>query len=144
MRTLLCLALVLIPGVGRAEDAASVTGRQDGRPVSFAAGLATFYEGLVLAVLGTCSVDTEGTQEQWDEALKAHHLRVHFTRPRTFALSVESKEVAADEIVVTISGDDMPKAILVKSGQSYRSFTKYDPKTCFFIQEQLKSLRGAR
>lgn len=145
MRTLTCLVLLFCPAIGWAEDGkATITGRQGGRPVSFAEGLATFYEGLVLAVVGTCSVDFEGTQAQWDEALKAEHLRVQFAKPRTFAVSVESKEVAADEIVVTISAYDMPKAILIRSGQSYRSFTKYDPKICFFIQEQLKSLREAR
>jgi hypothetical protein len=126
-------------GVDRRE-AAQVIGRQGDRPVKFAEGLATFYEGLVLAVLGTCSADADATKDQWEQALKADHLRIQFAKPRVFAVSVERGQVEADEIVVTISAADLPDAIIVRSGESYHSFGKYDPKACFFIQEQLKSL----
>lgn len=144
MRAATCVLLLLCPAIVLAEEKTVTGGRQGDRAVKFEGGLGTFYEGLVVAVLGTCSVDGEATKEQWDKALKADHLRVQFGKPRVFAVSVEKKEVEADEILITISATALPDAVLVRSGKTYRSFGKYDPKTCFFIQEQLKSLSRPR
>src|SRR5262249_48262000 len=104
MRAVTCVLLLLVPAVGWADEVKAVTtGRQGDRPVKFEGGLGTFYEGLVVAVLGTCSVDGEGSREQWDKALKADHLRVQFARPRVFAAGGDKREVEADEILITIS-----------------------------------------
>jgi len=145
MRAVPCLLLLLCPAVGWAEDVRTVvTVRQGDRSRRFEDGLGTFYEGLVVAVLGTCSVDDEATRDRWEKALKADHLLVQFARPCAFAVDVETRQVAADEIVVTLSPTALPDAILVRSGKTYRAFGKSDPRTCLFIQEQLKSLPPAR
>jgi hypothetical protein len=139
------MLLLSCPAVGWADDArTATTGRQGDRPRRFEGGLGTFYEGLVVAVLGSCSVDGDATQDQWEKALKADHLRVRFAKPRVFAMDVEKRQVEAEEIVLTISATDLPDAIIVRNGKGYRSFGKYDPKTCFFIQAQLKSLPQGR
>jgi hypothetical protein len=135
--------LLLCPSVGWADDAATaVTGRQGDRPVKFAGGLGTYYEGLVIALLGDCHTENprKATKEQWDNALKGDHLRVQFAKPRKFAVSGEPEEVDADEIVVPISASQAPDCVYVRSGDGYRAFAKYEYKICSFIQENLKSL----
>jgi hypothetical protein len=135
------MMLLLSPALGQADDAKTVTtGRQGDRPLSFEGGLGTEYEGLVVAVLGSCSVDAEGTKDQWERALTADHLRVRFAKPRLFAVDVGRRHVEADEVVVTLSATALPDTVLVRSGKGYRSFGKYDPKIGFFIQDRLKSL----
>src|SRR4051812_14965716 len=81
MRAVTCMLLMLCPVVAWAEGARTVTTvRQGDRSRKFEGGLGTFYEGLVVAVLGTCSADAEATKDRWEEALKADHLRVQFAK----------------------------------------------------------------
>ena len=74
--------LVAFPAFASAADADTVVaGRQQERPVSFEGGLATYYEGLVVALLGNCTSESgpwEATKERWDEFAKGEHLRVTF------------------------------------------------------------------
>ena len=104
MRTVTCVILLLCPAVGWADDAKSTaTGRQGDRALKFQGGLGTYYEGLVVALLGNCSTEsgaTVATQERWEKALKGDHLRIQFAKPRRFAVTGEPPEVAAEKTKV--------------------------------------------
>jgi len=119
-----------------------VAGRMGERQASFADGLGTYYEGLLVAVLGTCSVeaDEKTATEGWKKAMEENHLRVRFAKPRMFLVNVEQKKVEAEEILVPISAADMPNRIYVRNGKSYRAFAKHEPQICFFIQGRLKAM----
>jgi hypothetical protein len=112
--------------------------------VKFDGGLGTVYEGLTVALLGSCSFEGDGAKEQWENALKGDHLRIKFPKSRSFEINLENKEVAAEEILLPMSATALPKQILVRNGTIYRSFAKHDPKICFFIQDQLKALSSGR
>jgi hypothetical protein len=145
MRAATCVLLLLCPVVGRADDAAyAVTGRWGDRPVSFAGSAGTYYEGLIVALLGSCTAETPSvaTKERWENALKGFHLRIQFAKPRKFAVvgAPEGKELEVDEILAPFPEGRWPPWMFVRSGDSYRAFTKYRPKICSFIQEELKSL----
>jgi len=134
---LLCSALA-----AAADTNTVVTGRMGEKQVSFADGLGTYYEGLLVAVLGTCSVeaDEKTATEGFKKATEESHLRVRFAKARTFLVDVEEKKVEAEEILVPISAATMPDRIYVKNGKNYRAFAKHEPQICFFIQERLKGM----
>lgn len=145
MRAITCVLLLSCPTVGWADDTkkTTTTGRQGDRPVKFEGGLGTYYEGLVVALLGNChseSGPTVATKERWEKALKGDHLRIQFAKPRRFAVTGEPAEVEAEEIVVPISASQAPDHIYVRSGKTYRAFAKYEFKICSFIQDNLKFL----
>jgi hypothetical protein len=119
-----------------------VAGQMGEKQVSFADGLGTYYEGLLVAVLGTCSVeaDEKTATEGFKKAMEEGHLRVKFVKPRTFLVDVEQKEVEAEEILVPISAATMPDRIYVRNGKTYRAFAKHEPQICFFIQGRLKAM----
>jgi hypothetical protein len=120
-----------------------VSGRQGNRPIKFGDNLGTYYEGLVVALLGNCtSASGAATKEQWEKALKGDHLRIEFARPRKFAVTGEQKEVEAYEILVPISASQSPDHIFVRTGNTYSAFAKYQHKMCKFIQDNLKDLPG--
>src|SRR6516225_2507213 len=105
MRAASCLILLLCPAVGWADDTkapgskavreaedkkATVGGIQGGKPLKFADNLGTYYEGLVVALLGSCTSDSSlhaGTKDHWEKALKGDYLRVRFEKPRRFAVT---------------------------------------------------------
>src|SRR5262245_51896634 len=99
MRAVTYMILLLCPAVGSAEAETAATGNQGGRTLKFGGGLGTYYEGLVVALLGNCSSEsgaTVATKERWEKALKGDHLRIHFAKPRRFAVTGEPPEVTAD------------------------------------------------
>lgn len=139
----LLLFLPLVPALATAAETNTVvTGRMGDRQPTFADGLGTYYEGLLVAVLGTCSVeaDEKTATEGWEKALKDDQLRVKFVKPRTFLVNVQQKEVEAEEILVPISASMLPNRIYVRNGKRYRAFAKHEPQICFFIQERLKAM----
>ena len=144
MRAVTCVILLFCPAVGWADDAKTiVTGSQGDRHLKFEGGLGTYYEGLVVALLGDCSSEsgaTVATKERWEKTLKGDHLRIQFAKPRRFMVTGEPPEVEADEILVPISASQAPDHILVRSGKTYRAFAKYRYNICSFIQNELKSL----
>jgi hypothetical protein len=163
MRAATCLILLLSPAVGRADDTkapgsravreaedkqATVGGIQGGKPLKFGDNLGTYYEGLVVALLGSCTADSSlhvGTKEHWEKALKRDHLRVQFEKPRRFAVTggrPGGGEMEADEILVPISTSQGPDHIFVRAGNTYRAFAKYQHKICKFIQDELRELPG--
>lgn len=142
MRAAIGLILLLCPAVGAADDeATTVTGRQGERPLSFEGCLNTYYEGLIVALLGNCSSEsgpTVATRERWEKALKGDHLCVSFGKPRRFAVTGLPPELDADEILVPISATQKPDHIFVRSGKRYRAFAKYEHKVCTLLQDSLK------
>ncbi len=144
MRAVTCVILLSLPVAVWADDAKTTAmGKQGDRPVKFEGGLGTYYEGLVVALLGNCHTENDAriaTKERWEKALKGDHLRIQFAKPRRFAVTGEPPEVEADEIVVPISASQIPDHIFVRSGNTYRAFAKYEYKICAFIQDSLKSL----
>jgi hypothetical protein len=126
------------------ESAAVVSGRQGERPVKFGEGLGTYYEGLVVALLGNCSTETPpgfATKERFEKALAGDHLREQFARPRRFGVTGgEPPEADVEEIVLPISPSQSPDHIYIRSGITYRAFAKYEYRICSFIQENLKLL----
>ena len=163
MRSATCLILLSCPAVCWADDTkapgskavreaedkkATVGGIQGGKPLKFGDSLGTYYEGLVVALLGSCTSDSSlhvGTKEHWEKALKGNHLRLQFEKPRRFAVPQRpGEEVEADEILVPISASKIPDHIFVRTGNTYRGYTKYHHKICKFIQDELQELPGRR
>jgi hypothetical protein len=157
------LILLLCPAIGWADDTkapgskavreaedrkAAVGGIQGGKPLKFGDNLGTYYEGLVVALLGSCTSDSSlhvGKKEHWEKALKGDHLRVQFEKPRRFAVTGNrpgGAEVEAYEILVPISASQGPDHIFVRTGNGYRAFTKYQFKIRKFIQDNLQELPG--
>jgi hypothetical protein len=143
MRAATCVLLLWCSGVGRADDPAyTVSARWLGRPVTFGGNLGTYYEGLIVALLGSCTADASSiaTKERWETALKGNHLRVKFAKPRKFAVTgpPEDKEVEVDEILANFPN---PPYVFVRTGDGYLAFSKYQFKIASFIFEDLKSGR---
>jgi hypothetical protein len=167
MRAVTCLILLSFPALGSAADAnatptrkprgplrervedAGTTGtvKLGGRKLTFTRGSITEYEGLVIALLGSCTVENGAsiaTKERWDKAMKGDHLHIHFTKPRTFvAGGPHSANVDAVEILVPISPTKSPDHIFVRDWKGFRAFAKYQPDICFFIQGRMKALLEA-
>jgi RNA polymerase sigma factor (sigma-70 family) len=127
-----------------------VTVRQAKRILKLAAGYATSAEGLGLAVLGTSSDGSAATKDQWDEALRANHLHIVYPQPRRFALNVDSGSpsdspntgvLAVSEILILMSADRDPSSILIRSGETYRSFAKLQPRVAQLLRELLKEVQ---
>jgi hypothetical protein len=135
---------LICPAVSWADDTkTTVSGRQGDRPLKFSDSLGTYYEGLVVALLGNCHSGggaEETMKERCEKALKGDHLRVQFAKSRKFAVSGQPDGVEVDEIVVPISSSKSPDLIFVRTGNTYRWFSKYEHKICSFIQENLKEL----
>jgi hypothetical protein len=148
MRTFLLAILLSFPAISLAADSpATTTWKHGGKQSTFADGLGTYYEGLIIALVGNCSSeggDLVATQERWDKALAGDHLRVQFAQSRAFRVTGEPEELEAEEIVVPISATSSPDHILVRNGNRYRAFAKYEHKICSFIQANLKGLLEAR
>jgi hypothetical protein len=146
MRLLVCVIVLACPVLSWADDTgAAVAGRQGDRPYPFRRGEATQAEGLALALLGSCSAEAGSgvaSKERW-EAILQHdsYLHVAFPGPRRVATGAGDKEFVASEILMTIGmGKDgtRPKFILVRSGDGYVAFMRYDPAICAALQEVLR------
>ena len=146
MRTVISLLLLILPGTSlAAEDKPSTVVQQlAGRKLTFATGLGTKFEGLAVALLGSCHTETTfhvGNQEHWDKFLKGDHVLVTFAKPRLFGVtSGEEETVSAGEILIPISPSQSPPQILVRDGDRIRAFAKYEHEVCRAFQKQLESL----
>jgi hypothetical protein len=122
----------------------AVTSAWQDRKVKFEGSLGTQFEGLVIALLGSCADggQRDKAKEEMKQALKSNHIRVQFSKPRAFAVTGTLKTVEADEIVVPISASAAPAHIYVRSGTTYMSFAKYEFKIELCIREALKSSLG--
>lgn len=121
----------------------SATVKLGGRKLTVTGGSVTEYEGLVIALLGSCTFEIDAakvTKKRWEKALKGDHLRIQFAKPRTFEVT---SKVEAEEIVVTLSETLMPNGVYVRNGNRYRGFTKYQFDICSFIQGRMKGLLEA-
>jgi hypothetical protein len=138
--------MLSLPAVGlAAEDKPSTVVQQlGGRKLTYATGLGTKFEGLAVALLGSCHAETTfhvGNQEHWDKFLKGDHLLVTFDKPRLFGVtSGEEETVSAKEILIPISPSQSPPQILVRDGDRIRAFAKYEYDVCAALQKQLEKL----
>jgi hypothetical protein len=139
---LLSAILVLPVTAIAAEPAATVTGRKDGKDLSYQGGQDTIGLGMVVSVFGSARLEYAATKERWDVARQRDHIRVRFSRPTTLAtLLVDpvGKRYAVDEILVRTKPGDVPPAawdpnadwgagdtLLARCGEKYYSFAKYE------------------
>lgn len=145
----ICLLMLILSGTGlSAAENTTVTQRIEGRHISFAGSLKTKFEGLAVALLGSCHAETTlqvGKKEHWDEALKRDHILVMFSKPRVFSMndqqdSAQESELHASVILVPIGPSSSPNHIYVRSGDRYRAFSKYEHEICDAFQKQLQSM----
>lgn len=137
MSAVFCAALLALAAAPAVESGASVTGRPGGRARTFAHGLDTTIEGLVLTLLGTCSVERDATRQEWDEALQGEHLRVRYPRPRILTANVERHRFEAVELLLTGSATTPPRYIFVRSGDSYRALSKFDGHLWIVLSQRI-------
>jgi hypothetical protein len=146
MRNVIWVIVLACSGLCWADDASTVVeGRQGDRLYPFRGGEATQAEGLALALLGSCSAEGDkgvASRERW-EAIRQRddHLHIAFPGPRRVATGARDEEFAASEILMTIGmGKDgaRPNYILVRNGDGYMAFTKYDAAICAALQEVLR------
>jgi hypothetical protein len=132
------------PSPRGADETTTATGSVAGKPLKFGDNLGTHYEGLAIALLGSCSTENDAriaTKERWEKALSGDHLRVRFAKPRVFLVTGENPTADVEEILVPVSPTDH---VFIRKGDTYRAFAKFDPKTCGLIQESLKQLGQSR
>ena len=149
MPKVICLLMLLLSSAGlSAAENTTVTQRIEGRQLTFGGSLKTTFEGLAVALLGSCHSETTlqlGNKENWDEALKGDHILVTFAKPRVFSVndqqdSAKESELSASEILVPIGPSSSPKQIYVRSGDRYCAFSKYEFPICDVFQKQLQSM----
>lgn len=127
----ICLALLILPGATlSAAEKTVVTQRLEDRRLTFGPGLDTQFEGLTLALLGSCSAETTfhvGKKENWDKALKGDHVLVKYPKPRLISVNHgEDGDLEAQEILVPIGPNSRPGHIFVRNGDRFRTFSKYE------------------
>jgi hypothetical protein len=122
------------------------TGLQSGRELKLSAGLATYVEGMALALLGGCSVRGEENKEAWSNALKSDHLKITYPKPRPVGVSSggEDEVLEVSEILLPMSDRQLPEGILVHCGARYQRYGKYWPLEAIRLQNLLKGLKEAR
>jgi hypothetical protein len=140
MPTLLAAAPVPVPREDRrADPPTTVTALYDrGRVVTYGPGLGTTVEGLALAVFGSSQTEFDATKQEWDEGLKARHVRVQYARPRAIRLRVDGDKVyEVSEVLIGFS----PGQILARCGEKYYKFGKYDGKLWMIFEQNIPAKR---
>jgi RNA polymerase sigma factor (sigma-70 family) len=123
---------------------ATVTVRQGKRMIKLPAGLTTNLEGLSLALLGSCRVESNVTREQWEEALRTAHLRIAYAQPRSVGVSTGEGEhvLGLSEVLLPLASGAAPfPRILVRSAEKYHGFTKYDPREAQLLFDRVQDLQ---
>jgi hypothetical protein len=145
----ICLMMLILPSAGlSAAENTTVTQMIEGRQLTFGGSLKTKFEGLAVALLGSCHTETTlvaGKKELWVEALKGDHILVAFAKPRVFMVndqqdSGKESELHASQILVPIGPYSSPKQIYVRSGDRYRTFSKYEFQISEAFQKQLQNM----
>jgi hypothetical protein len=138
---LLAILVLPVPAIA-AEPLATVTGRKDGKDLSYQDGQDTIGLGMVVSVFGSARLEYAATKERWDAARQRDHVRVRFSRPTSLATQLVDpggKRYAVDEILVRTKPGDVPPAawdpnagwgssdtLLARCGEKYYSFSKYE------------------
>jgi hypothetical protein len=145
MRAAVCFLVLVCPALASGADPPAIaTAKQDTRSLTFWGGLGTKVEGLMIALLGSCSVvfdESDGAKQAWAEAEKADHVRVRFAKPRRFQVNDDQKEIEVAEIIVTMSATKIPDRFVVRNGNQFRSLAKYDPG---MVQRRVTLLSDAK
>src|SRR5262245_61031562 len=134
-----CSAVVVIGmGVGvflyQTQAAPTVTLQRGDLSLTLAPnGTATHVEGLVLAMLGSCSVrnSQEANKDRWSANLKGDHVHIVYDNPRPVAITASEIGNAKDEvwqvseIVVPLPAGKYTDYIFVRTGKGYGAFAKF-------------------
>jgi hypothetical protein len=129
------LMLVPAPALLAADPpSATVTGQRGGRAITYGAGLETVMPGLVVALVGSSSVERDATKDSWEAGLKKEHVRIKFAKPHTITAAEDGKSYAATEILLVTVGEHDPDRLLVRCGDKYHAFGKYDGHLWVLLQ----------
>jgi hypothetical protein len=126
-----------------AAEKTTVVQRLADRKRTLGPGLDTKFEGLAVALLGSCSLE-DGVEiackERWEEALNGEHILVSYPKPRLFSVNADESDLYALEILVPIGPAKRPDHIFVRDGDWYRAFAKYDSELCTAFMKQLERM----
>jgi uncharacterized protein (TIGR03067 family) len=136
-------------GAAPLEKPPTVNLRQGNSYITLAPNrFATHAEGLVLAMLGDCSVSNSqvATEERWSAILKGDHVHIVYHKPRPLTVFVHevgngNNEVwQVSEIVVPMSSEKFPDYIFVRSESGYGAFAKFGIRETQLFQKLIKYL----
>jgi uncharacterized protein (TIGR03067 family) len=121
-----------------AAEKTNVTGMQAAQKVAFGPGVETKFEGLAVALLGSCSAETAvaGDKKHWEAVLAGEHLLIAYSEPRRYT-AVGDGDVTVGEILIPISSSKNPEWVLIRAGDHYRAFAKYEFDVCKALQTEL-------
>lgn len=144
-----CATLVLTlamaaPAAAADPLTATVTGRRDGKELTYEGGADTVVLGLSISVFGSAVLEYPATKDRWEAAGKTDHVRVRFARPVTLTAQTDprgyrsDKRYEVDEILIkTTPHDRRPPvpidspndwgkadAVLARCGDKYYSLVK--------------------
>src|SRR5262245_38181214 len=107
MRHAFAILMLMSAPVLLAADppAATATGQRGGRAMTYGAGLETVMQGLVVALVGSSSVERDATKDSWEAGLKKEHVRIKFAKPHTITAAEDRKSYAATEILLVTVGE---------------------------------------
>src|SRR5262245_55230447 len=93
--------------------AAARTRQQRTGSVPYGPGLEAVMQGLVVALVGSSSVERDATKDSWEAGLKKEHVRIKFAKPHQLTAGGDGKSFAATEILLVTVGEHDPDRLLV-------------------------------
>lgn len=138
MRGSAILAVLCLAPMALAADppTATVTGRNNGKAVTYSGGMGTLVEGIAIATFGTGQFETEVAKDQWETALQNDHILVRFPKPQGLAATIQGgdKTYEVSELLV-------PTAVstggpLARVGDKYLVFGKWDPAMILLLRDR--------
>jgi hypothetical protein len=91
MRCAAVLTVLWLSSLTYAADAptATVTGRTNGKVVTFPKGIGTLVQGSAIATVGTAQFESDADKDKWEFAIKRDHILVSFTKPQGLAANIQ-------------------------------------------------------
>jgi hypothetical protein len=91
MRDVAVLAVLCLASVTHAADppTATVTGRNNGKAVTFPKVMGTLVQGLAIVTFGTAQFESEADKDQWEAAIKSDHVLIKFPKPQGLAANIQ-------------------------------------------------------
>ena len=144
MRHVIAILMLVPAPVLLAADppAATVTGQRGGRPATYGRGLETTLQGLILALVGSSSIERDTNKDSWEAGLKKEHIRVTFAKPHPLTIAGADKTFPVTELLLVTSGEHDPDRLLAKCGDKYHAFSKYDGHIWVLLQTRYLGLGG--
>lgn len=102
---------------------------RDGQAITISPEAAQRLEQLAAALLVSSTYEapsTIATEERWSAALRASHVSITFSEPRTFTFAYSPPQlVSAQQILIPTPADHAPDYILVRFHDRIRAFAKF-------------------